>query len=169
MKSPTDETMRQGRLGFVLSGCPAHHLTSAPALTTNLHPSIAHPSSTQPPTAIYKATLPASYIPATQSNQTQSTKTYDKRTSPLLNPARSSHHIQPHQISMKLSQILPFVFLATSSVTASALPESNALDLLEAHGASVPRSELLSPDHALEKRKGGGGKGGGGGGGTGKS
>jgi hypothetical protein len=67
---------------------------------------------------------------------------------------------------MKFSQLLPLVFL-TSSVTASALPESNALDLLEAPGVSVPRSELISPDHALEKRKGGGGKGGGGGGGGG--
>jgi len=64
---------------------------------------------------------------------------------------------------MKASQLLT-LFLATSTVTATSLPEARAPDALEPHGASAPRSNALSPGQALEKRKGGGGKGGGGGG-----
>ncbi|KAF2798447.1 hypothetical protein K505DRAFT_371738 [Melanomma pulvis-pyrius CBS 109.77] len=68
---------------------------------------------------------------------------------------------------MRASQVFALYCLATSTISASSLPDANAnaLDLLEAHGASIPRSEILASEHALEKRKGGGGKGGGGSGG----
>ncbi|ORX96353.1 hypothetical protein BCR34DRAFT_628848 [Clohesyomyces aquaticus] len=67
---------------------------------------------------------------------------------------------------MKLSRFVAGIFLTASTIKAASLPETNALALLEGHAASAPRSEnILSAEHALEKRKGGGGKGGGGGGG----
>lgn len=53
--------------------------------------------------------------------------------------------------------------IAVSAVHAVSLPNSNALDLLEEHAGSLSGSNIMFPEHALEKRKGGGGKGGGGG------
>jgi hypothetical protein len=61
------------------------------------------------------------------------------------------------------------LFLATSSVVnAVSIPDTNALGLLKPETRANSVRDILSPDHALEKRKGGGGKGGGGGGGGGK-
>jgi len=50
--------------------------------------------------------------------------------------------------------------------SAVSIPETGTLDVLEAHSAAAPRSDILAPENALEKRKGGGGKGGGSSGGT---
>ncbi|KAF2258424.1 hypothetical protein CC78DRAFT_537798 [Lojkania enalia] len=66
---------------------------------------------------------------------------------------------------MRVSQYFAYCFAAISVINATSLPETDALDRLEAHAASGPRSDILSPDNALKKRKGGGGRGGGGGGG----
>jgi phage baseplate assembly protein gpV len=141
--------------------------TGAPSLSTAFCPRIAQHSSTQAPYNLQPYTKQHHWLPAFASYLKQSKhNTCDHSALPTSHSARFSHHLQRHDLTMKASQILSFVFLATSSVVASALPESNALDLLEAHGASVPRSEILSPEHALEKRKGGGGKGGGGSGGS---
>ncbi|KAF2189260.1 hypothetical protein K469DRAFT_683688 [Zopfia rhizophila CBS 207.26] len=66
---------------------------------------------------------------------------------------------------MRISTLVTYCLFTTSAINAASIPETNALDLLEAHAANITRSEILSPENALEKRKGGGGKGGGGGGG----
>ncbi|KAF2119470.1 hypothetical protein BDV96DRAFT_642492 [Lophiotrema nucula] len=68
---------------------------------------------------------------------------------------------------MRITQFFAYCIFATAAVKAASLPNTNALELLEAHAGSAARSDILSPEHALEKRKGGGGKGGGGGGGGG--
>ena len=70
---------------------------------------------------------------------------------------------------MKLSTFVA-LFLSTAPVlNAVSLPDAQREPL--AISNPEPRAEvvrdILSPDHALEKRKGGGGKGGGGGGGGG--
>lgn len=62
---------------------------------------------------------------------------------------------------MRLSAALACLALAASTVNAFSVPEVDALDRLEQ--PHVIRSEILLPEHALEKRKGGGGRGGGGG------
>lgn len=54
-------------------------------------------------------------------------------------------------------------------VDAVSIPDTNALALLKPETRANSVRDILSPDHALEKRKGGGGKGGGGGGGGSKS
>lgn len=61
---------------------------------------------------------------------------------------------------MKASQFLAYL-LASQAVSAASIPEfSNALNVLEERRV-VPASEVVSPDHTLERRKGGGGRGGG--------
>lgn len=68
---------------------------------------------------------------------------------------------------MRIISALSYLALASTAANAISIPETAALDLAERNAVSIPRSEndILSPAHALEKRKGGGGKGGGGGGG----
>ncbi|KAF2033152.1 hypothetical protein EK21DRAFT_109288 [Setomelanomma holmii] len=59
---------------------------------------------------------------------------------------------------------LTYIALFTQAISAASIPDAhiNALDVLEAHAGSAPRSaDIVSPDHTLEKRKGGGGRGGG--------
>jgi hypothetical protein len=68
--------------------------------------------------------------------------------------------------NMRIVQIFASLALAVSAANAVSVPEVNALDTLE-HARVVRSADILSPDHALEKRKGGGGKGGGGSGGSG--
>jgi hypothetical protein len=65
---------------------------------------------------------------------------------------------------MKVSQILTGV-VAVQIISAVSIPESTALNVVEERRA-VPASELVSPDHTLERRKGGGGRGGGSSGGS---
>ncbi|KAL1794863.1 hypothetical protein ACET3X_006679 [Alternaria dauci] len=65
---------------------------------------------------------------------------------------------------MKLSQILTGL-VAAQTISAASIPESNALNVLGDRRV-VPASELVSPDHTLERRKGGGGRGGGSSGGS---
>lgn len=61
---------------------------------------------------------------------------------------------------MKVSQFLTCL-VASHVINAASLPESgNALSLLEERRV-VPASEIVSPDHTLERRKGGGGRSGG--------
>ncbi|KAF2868765.1 hypothetical protein BDV95DRAFT_630464 [Massariosphaeria phaeospora] len=69
---------------------------------------------------------------------------------------------------MRVSQLYACL-VAIHAVHAVSLPNTNALDLLEEHAGSAPRSDVFSPEHPLEKRKGGGGGGGKGGGGGGSS
>lgn len=65
---------------------------------------------------------------------------------------------------MKFSQFLTGL-VAAQAISAASIPESNALNVLEDRRV-VPASELVSPDHTLERRKGGGGRGGGSSGGS---
>jgi hypothetical protein len=66
---------------------------------------------------------------------------------------------------MKTLQYLVCLTLATSAAKAASIPETNAIKLIEDHLDVLPRSsEVVAPDHSLEKRKGGGGRGGGSGG-----
>jgi hypothetical protein len=53
--------------------------------------------------------------------------------------------------------------LLTNAINGASLPESNnALNILEEHAGIAPQSaDIVSPDHSLERRKGGGGRGGG--------
>ena len=60
---------------------------------------------------------------------------------------------------MKFSQFLTGL-VAAQAISAASIPESNAVNVLEDRRV-VPASELVSPDHTLERRKGGGGRGGG--------
>jgi hypothetical protein len=62
---------------------------------------------------------------------------------------------------MKLTYIATYFALAASTAYAVSVPnaEFNARD---GQTVSVRSSEILAPEHVLEKRKGGGGKGGGG-------
>ncbi|KAF2628891.1 hypothetical protein BU25DRAFT_337868 [Macroventuria anomochaeta] len=63
---------------------------------------------------------------------------------------------------MKVSQILAYCALATSAANAAFIPEINAINLIEDRADAQPRSsEVVAPDHSLERRKGGGGRGGG--------
>ncbi|KAJ4365457.1 hypothetical protein N0V95_000392 [Ascochyta clinopodiicola] len=63
---------------------------------------------------------------------------------------------------MKIPQYLAGLALATSVVNAASIPEVNAVNLIEDHIDVLPRSsEVVAPDHSLERRKGGGGRGGG--------
>ncbi|KAF2638478.1 hypothetical protein P280DRAFT_491872 [Massarina eburnea CBS 473.64] len=67
---------------------------------------------------------------------------------------------------MRLSYIAACCLaLATNSALTASLPETDAHSIQQrAVAAGIPRSDILAPDHALEKRKGGGGGGKGGGG-----
>lgn len=66
---------------------------------------------------------------------------------------------------MKISQLLTCL-MASQAISAASIPESsNALNLLEQRRV-VPASEIVSPDHTLERRKGGGGRGAGSSGGS---
>lgn len=63
---------------------------------------------------------------------------------------------------MKITQYFAGFALATSVVSAASLPEFDAVNLRKDHADVLPRSsEVVAPDHSLERRKGGGGKGGG--------
>ncbi|KAF9691843.1 hypothetical protein EKO04_010134 [Ascochyta lentis] len=71
---------------------------------------------------------------------------------------------------MKVTQCLAGLALATSVANAASIPEANAINLIEDHADVLPRSsEVVAPDHSLERRKGGGGRGGGGSSGGGRS
>lgn len=61
---------------------------------------------------------------------------------------------------VRLLSGLAYLALATQTINAASLPESNnAINVLEEH---APRAaDIVSPDHTLERRKGGGGRGGG--------
>jgi len=52
---------------------------------------------------------------------------------------------------MKFSQILTGL-VAAQVISAASIPESNALNVLEERRV-VPPSEIVSPDHTLERRK----------------
>ncbi|KAJ4292746.1 hypothetical protein N0V90_009409 [Kalmusia sp. IMI 367209] len=72
---------------------------------------------------------------------------------------------------MRISHLATYLALAVASTThAVSVPNADAVDVRDARAVSTV-SDIFSPEHALEKRKGGGGKGGGGsgGGGGGKS
>lgn len=77
---------------------------------------------------------------------------------------------------VRLISGLAYLALLGNTINAVSLPDPKnniALNYLEEHGASAPRStDVVSPDHSLERRKGGGGRGGGssggGGGGSGR-
>ncbi|UPX13359.1 uncharacterized protein EKO05_0003869 [Ascochyta rabiei] len=63
---------------------------------------------------------------------------------------------------MKVTQYLAGVALATSVANAASIPEVNAINLIDDHADVLPRSsEVVAPDHSLERRKGGGGRSGG--------
>ncbi|KAF1349455.1 hypothetical protein EJ07DRAFT_140002 [Lizonia empirigonia] len=63
---------------------------------------------------------------------------------------------------MKVTQYLASFVLATSAVSAVSIPEASAINLIKDHADVLPRSsEVIAPDHSLERRKGGGGRGGG--------
>jgi hypothetical protein len=64
---------------------------------------------------------------------------------------------------VRLISGLAYLALLTNTITAASLPDAkNALNILEEHAGSAPRSaDIVSPDHSLERRKGGGGRGGG--------
>lgn len=71
---------------------------------------------------------------------------------------------------MKVSQYLACLALATSAANAASIPEINAINLIEDRADALPRSsEVVAPDHSLERRKGGGGRGGGSSSGGGRS
>ncbi|KAH7394316.1 hypothetical protein BKA66DRAFT_456028 [Pyrenochaeta sp. MPI-SDFR-AT-0127] len=64
---------------------------------------------------------------------------------------------------MKVPQLLAFLALATQAANGASIPDANdAISILS--DRSPDASSIVSPDHSLEKRKGGGGRGGGGGG-----
>lgn len=66
---------------------------------------------------------------------------------------------------MKVSQLLTCVAFATQAINAASIPDAGALSILSEHADNTPRSsDILAPEHTLERRKGGGGRGGGGGG-----
>jgi hypothetical protein len=69
---------------------------------------------------------------------------------------------------VRLLSGLAYFALLTNAINGASLPESNdALSILEAHAGIAPRSaDVISPDHSLERRKGGGGRGGGSSGGS---
>ncbi|KAF2128105.1 hypothetical protein P153DRAFT_367989 [Dothidotthia symphoricarpi CBS 119687] len=63
---------------------------------------------------------------------------------------------------MKVSQLLTYVAIATQTITAASIPNTNALSVLSERADNTPLSSaILSPEHALTKRKGGGGRAGG--------
>lgn len=64
---------------------------------------------------------------------------------------------------MRLSHVATYFTLALSTAHAVSLPGSDAVHVREEQAVSVRSSDIIAPEHALEKRKGGGGKGGGGG------
>lgn len=71
---------------------------------------------------------------------------------------------------MKVTQYLAGFALATSVANAASIPEINAINLIEDHADVLPRSsEVVAPDHNLERRKGGGGRGGGSSSGSGRT
>ena len=61
---------------------------------------------------------------------------------------------------MKLSNYVAYFALATSAANAASIPEVNAINLIEDRDATPRSSEVVAPDHSLERRKGGGGRGG---------
>ncbi|KAF1966675.1 hypothetical protein BU23DRAFT_544172 [Bimuria novae-zelandiae CBS 107.79] len=61
---------------------------------------------------------------------------------------------------MRISHIATYLALAASTVSAASIPNSDAVNVRE-EVVSVRSSDVLAPEHVLEKRKGGGGKGGG--------
>jgi hypothetical protein len=77
-------------------------------------------------------------------------------------PAQQSHTNTTTHSEMRLSRTLACLVLATH-INGASLPEtSDALNIFETHAGSVPRSsDIVAPDHSLERRKGGGGRGGG--------
>lgn len=74
---------------------------------------------------------------------------------------------------VRLISGLAAVAAVSNTISAVSLPDAKnniALNYLEEHGASAPRStDVISPEHALERRKGGGGRGGGSSGSSGSS
>lgn len=74
---------------------------------------------------------------------------------------------------VRLISGLAAIAAVSNTIDAVSLPDPKnniALNYLEEHGASAPRStDVVSPDHSLERRKGGGGRGGGSSGGGGGS
>jgi hypothetical protein len=71
---------------------------------------------------------------------------------------------------MRVTRFFAYIALAVSTANALSIPEVDALDPSAGVLINAPRSDILSPAKALEKRKGGGGGGGGkGGGGGGKA
>lgn len=83
---------------------------------------------------------------------------------------QQQHFTTPHKtIKMKVAQTLAIFALATQSINAASIPDAHS-DALSVLVERAPASaDIVSPDHTLEKRKGGGGRGGGssGGGGSG--
>lgn len=63
---------------------------------------------------------------------------------------------------MRISHLATYVALVVSTAHAVSVP-SHDVQLRDEQAVSVRSSDILDPEHALEKRKGGGGKGGGGG------
>jgi hypothetical protein len=64
---------------------------------------------------------------------------------------------------VRLISGLAYLALLSNTIDAVSLPDAdNAINILEAHTDSAPRSaEIVAPEHTLERRKGGGGRGGG--------
>jgi hypothetical protein len=71
---------------------------------------------------------------------------------------------------MKVTQLFAYIALVTSAANAASIPEARAISLIEDRLGALARSaDVLTPDHSLERRKGGGGRGGGSSGGSGGS
>jgi hypothetical protein len=61
---------------------------------------------------------------------------------------------------MRLSHIVTYLALAAPTVYAVSVPNAD-INARDDRAVSIRSPEILAPEHALEKRKGGGGKGGG--------
>lgn len=64
---------------------------------------------------------------------------------------------------MRLSLFATYLVLATSTAHIVSVQNSDAIAARHEQSVSARSSDVLAPEHALEKRKGGGGKGSGGG------
>lgn len=61
---------------------------------------------------------------------------------------------------MRVSHFATYFALAVSTAHAVSVPNGD-VRVRDDHAVSIRSSDILAPEHALEKRKGGGGKGGG--------